>query len=163
MRTLELAVTLALVGCTGQTKLKEGTTMSNQPEDIAAIKQLAEDWRSGWIAGDVEFVLSLYAENPVLMPSGLPAVVGKDNIRPIYEAVMEEVDFDSQAKVMEVEASGNLGYFWCSYTITATPKAGGDSFEVPGKYLCIVKRQADNNWKITKLIDNSDHAAADAQ
>ena len=26
--------------------------MAEQSEDIAAIKQLAEDWHAGWIAGD---------------------------------------------------------------------------------------------------------------
>ena len=137
--------------------------MSKQAEDIAAIKQLAEDWRSGWLAGDVEFVLSLYAENPVLMPQGQSAIFGKENIRPLYEAVMKEVEFESQYKVMDVEVSGDLGYFWCSYTLTATPKASGQTFEVTGKYLCIVKRQEDGTWKITKLIDNSDQTPTDTQ
>jgi uncharacterized protein (TIGR02246 family) len=141
-----IIVSLMFAGC---------TNIHTLPEDIAAIKQLAEDWRSGWLTGDVEFVLSLYAEEPVLMPQGQPPIFGKKNIRPLYEAVMKEVEFDSQAKVMDVEVSGNLGYFWCSYTLTATPKAAGQTIEVEGKYLCIVKRQEDGNWKITKLIDNS--------
>ena len=149
--------------CTNIHTLPKDTTMSKQAEDIAAIKQLAEDWRSGWLAGDVEFVLSLYAENPVLMPQGQLAIFGKENIRPLYEAVMKEVEFESQYKVMDVEVSGDLGYFWCSYTLTATPKASGQTFEVTGKYLCIVKRQEDGTWKITKLIDNSDQTPTDTQ
>jgi uncharacterized protein (TIGR02246 family) len=152
-----------VVGCANQTNLPGGTIMSRETEDIAAIKQLAEDWRSGWLAGDAEFVLSLYAENPVLMPQGQPAILGKENIRPLYEAVMKEVEFKSQAKVMDVEVSGNLGYFWCSYTLTATPKTGGEPLEVAGKYVCIVKRQDDGSWKITKLIDNSDQTPTDTQ
>jgi uncharacterized protein (TIGR02246 family) len=137
--------------------------MSKQSEDITAIKQLAEDWRSGWLAGDVDFVISLYAEDPVLMPSGQPAIFGKENIRPLYKAVMGEVDLKSQYKVMDVEVSGDLGCFWCSYTLTATPKTGGDSLEVTGKYMCIVKRQDDGSWKISKLMDNSDQTPTDTQ
>ena len=46
--------------------------MAEQSEDIAAIKQLAEDWHAGWIAGDYESLPSLYADDPVLMPQNQP-------------------------------------------------------------------------------------------
>ena len=160
---LIIIVALMFGGCTKQANVQKDTIMSKESEDIAAIKQLAEDWRAGWIAGDAEFVLSLYADEPVLMPSGQPAIFGKENIRPLYEAVMKEVELKSQYKVMDVEASGDLGYFWCSYTLTATPKAGGETFEVSGKYICIVKRQDDGSWKITKLMDNSDQTTTGTQ
>jgi ketosteroid isomerase-like protein len=55
-----------------------------------------------------------------------------------------------------VESSGNLGYFWSSYSLTATPKVGGDPVNSKGKSLFIVKRQDDNTWKIALLMDNSD-------
>ena len=35
----------------------------------------------GWDNGDVEALLSLYADNPVLLPQGQPAIIGKDTIR----------------------------------------------------------------------------------
>jgi uncharacterized protein (TIGR02246 family) len=128
----------------------------NQESDITAIRQLAADWRQGWIDGDVAFVLSLYTNDPVLMPSGQPAVFGIDAIRPMYEVAMGAVDLDSRYEIRDIEVSGDLGYFWCTYTLMATPKEGGETFEVDGKYLCIVKRQADDTWKIARLIDNSD-------
>jgi uncharacterized protein (TIGR02246 family) len=163
MKVLRIIVVVILAGCTKQANIPKDAIMSKQSTDIAAIKQLAEDWRSGWIAGDTERVLSLYAEEPVLMPQGQPAISGKENIRPLYEAVMKEVEFESQYKVMDVEVSGYLGYFWCDYTLTATPKAGGETLEVAGKYMCIVKRQDDGSWKITKLMDNSDQTPTGTQ
>lgn len=36
--------------------------MTTKDEDIEAIKQLAENWRSGWLAGDADALLSLYAD-----------------------------------------------------------------------------------------------------
>jgi hypothetical protein len=39
---------------------------------------------------------------------------------------------------MDVEASGDLGYFWCTYKLTATPKAGGKSLEEEGKSVFII-------------------------
>jgi len=132
--------------------------MSKQSDDIDAIKQLAEDWRSGWLAGDADALLSLYADDPVLMPWGQPAVFGKDAIRPLYQSVFKDYAIKSQNKIMDIEASGDLGYFWCTYALTATPKAGGESFEEAGKSVFIVKREHGGAWKISRLIDNSDRA-----
>jgi uncharacterized protein (TIGR02246 family) len=130
-------------------------TTEGRCEDIQAIKQLAADWRSGWLAGDVDALLSLYADQPVLMPQGQAVVTGKDAIRRLYEAVVKEVTIKSESTLMEVEASGDWGYFWSAYRITATPKAGGAVSESEGKSVFIVKRQPDGAWKITRLIDNS--------
>jgi len=47
----------------------------------------------------------------------------------------------SETKLMDVEASGDLGYFWSTYALTATPKSGGESFEEEGKSVFIVKRE----------------------
>jgi len=57
---------------------------------------------------------------------------------------------------VEIEVSGDLGYFWSSYTLTVTPKAGGDQINNEGKSIFIIRRQDDNSWKIARLIDNSD-------
>jgi len=130
--------------------------MAEKSEVIDAIKQLAEAWRAGWLAGDADALLSLYADDSVLMPSGQPAVFGKDAIRPLYQSVLKEYIFKSQTRLMDVEVSGDLGYFWSTYKLTATPKAGGESFEEEGKSLFIVKREHGGAWKITRLIDNSD-------
>lgn len=126
--------------------------------DLIAIKRLAKDWRSAWLAGDAIALMTLFTDNPVVLPQGQPAIVGKDALRPLYEAVFREVVIKSNAKVIEVEASGDLGYFWATYSLTATPKAGGKSIKSKGKSLFIVKRQRQGAWKISRLIDNSDSA-----
>lgn len=133
--------------------------MLTRSADTEAIKQLAEDWRSGWLAGDAEALLALYAEKPVLMPWGQPAVFGKDAIRPLYQSVFKAYVIESETRVMDVEASGDLGYFWCTYKLRATPKGGGESLEEEGKSVFNVKREH-GAWKIARLIDNSDRVAA---
>lgn len=126
-----------------------------QSEDSDAIRQLAEDWRSGWLAGDADALLALYADDPVLMPWGQPPVLGKDAIRPLYQSVFKEYAFNSETRVMEVEACGDLGYFWCTYKMMATPKTGGKALGEEGKAVFILRREH-GNWKIARLIDNSD-------
>lgn len=130
--------------------------MGSRAEDLQAIKELAADWRRGWLAGDVDLLLSLYEDEPVLMPQDQPAVIGKDAIRPIYQSVLREFDIKSEGKLMEVEAVGDLGYFWSTYTLTAMPKGGGEPVRSAGKSVFIVKRQPGGAWKIARLMDNSD-------
>ncbi len=131
-------------------------TVSGQRADIRAIKQLAADWRSGWLAGDADALLALYADRPVLMAHGQPAIVGKAAIRPLYRALLKEVTIQSKGKLMEVQAAGDWGFFWSTYSLTATPKAGGKPIRSRGKSLFIVKRDRRGAWKIARLIDNSD-------
>jgi uncharacterized protein (TIGR02246 family) len=123
---------------------------------IEAIKQLAADWRAGWLAGDADRLLSLYADDPVLMPQDQPPVVGRDAIRSLYQSLLKDYRFESEGKLMEVEASGDWGYFWSIYRLTATPKAGGDPIRSAGKSVFIVKRDLSGAWKIARLIDNRD-------
>jgi uncharacterized protein (TIGR02246 family) len=146
---------LAFAGRAGKNDKSSEPTMYSRNEDLQAIEQLAADWRSGWLAGDVDALLSLYADDPVLMPQGQPVVRGKEAIRPLYQAVLSEVAIKSESTLMEVEVSGDWGYFWSTYTLTATSKAGGETISSEGKSLFIVKRQPGGAWKITRLIDNS--------
>ncbi len=133
--------------------------MTTQPEDIAAIRQLAADWRAGWLVGDVDALLALYADDPVVLPWGQPAVFGKAAIRALYEPVFRDYTISSEERVMEIEVSGDLGYFWVSYHLRAIPKSGGAPLEEDGKAVFIVRR-IQGAWKIARLIDNSDRAPA---
>ncbi|MHC4280732.1 MAG: YybH family protein [Planctomycetota bacterium] len=85
MKVLPIIVVLILAGCIKQTNLPEGTIMSRQTEDIAAINQLAEDWRAGWLTGDPETLLALLSDEPVLIMSHEPAIIGKEAIRELYQ------------------------------------------------------------------------------
>ncbi len=146
---------LSLAGCAGLKSVVNEPVVNSRSRDIEAIKQLAADWRAGWLVGDVDALLSLYSHDPVLMPQGQPAVSGKAAIRELYQAVLKEFRIESESALMEVEASGDWGYFWSTYRITAIPKAGGAKVESEGKSLFVVKRQPGGAWKVTRLIDNS--------
>lgn len=153
-----IVVVLALAGCAERNDFSGEPKTTNEHEDIEAIRKLAADWRSGWLTGDADLLLSLYTDDPVLMPQDQPAVVGKDAIRPLYEAVLKEYNFQSEGVLKEVVVSGDVGYYWSAYTLTATPKDGGEAIKSTGKTVCIVRRQPEGAWKIARLINNSDGA-----
>lgn len=132
------------------------SSLDRQGDDIRAIKRLAAAWRAGWLAGDADALLSLYADRPVLMPQGRPAIVGKSAIRPLYRAVFKAVSIRSTGRMREVVAAGDWGYFWSTYNLTATPKAGGRTVRSRGKSVFILQRTPRGQWRIARLIDNSD-------
>jgi len=134
---------------------KRRVSPNRRSSDIRAIKQLAADWRSGWLAGDADALVALYTDDPVLMPQGQPPIVGRAAIRSLYQAVLKEVVIKARGRLREVEASGDWGYFWSTYTLTATPRAGGAPIKSAGKSVFIVKRASGGAWKIARLMDNS--------
>ncbi|MHC4489424.1 MAG: YybH family protein [Planctomycetota bacterium] len=97
------------------------------------------------------------------MPQNQPAVVGKEAIRSLYQSVFEEFTVKGSGKLLEVEAAGDRGYFWSTYTLTATPKAGGEPIEDGGKSVFIVRCQHGGSWKIAHLIANSYRPPSNSQ
>ncbi len=130
--------------------------MADLTADIAAINSLFQNWGAGWDTGDVELLLSLYNDDPILLSQAQPPVVGKDAIRSQYLALFKDFSVKGIGEVVEIEASGDLAYLWSRYTLTANPKVGGEQVTGKGKSIFILKRQKDNSWKIARLIDNSD-------
>ena len=171
MKILPIIVVLILAGCIKQTNLPEGTIISKQTEDITAIKQLAEDWRVGWLTGGPETLLALLSDEPVLIMSSEDPIIGKEAIRTLYQYVFENYTFASDenytrttdVEEMEVEVDGDLGYIWSRYTNTETPKAGGETLEDHGQSVSIVRRQHDGSWKFSRLIINRSQPSTDSQ
>jgi len=86
------------------------------------------------------------------------AIAGKTVIRSLYQSLFEDYAIKDKGELIEADVSGDLGYIWIVYTLTAIPKAGGEPIEDEGKSVFIIRRQHDDSWKITRLIDNSDRA-----
>jgi uncharacterized protein (TIGR02246 family) len=128
----------------------------NQTKDIVALRKLAEEWHAGWIAGNAEALLALYADDPVLMPQNQAAVIGKEAIRALYASVFEQFSVKGRGQLVEIVVTGDWGYLWSTYILTATAKESGEVIEDNGKSVFIVRRQRNGSWKITRLITNSD-------
>jgi ketosteroid isomerase-like protein len=56
---------------------------------------------------------------------------------------------------VEVAASGDLAYDQGTYTMTG-PGPDGKPITDKGKYLAVVKKQADGSWKVAEDMWNSD-------
>ncbi len=84
------------------------------------------------------------------MPPDTPAEIGKEEIRVRMKPLFDQLIIKIPITVKEVRVSGDLAFSRGTYTLSTTPKAGGETTKVPGKFLTILQRQADGSWKIAR-------------
>jgi len=135
-------------GCGKQSKVGENEA------DIAAINNNIEQYTSSMNAGDLDRWISLWADDAIQMAPDAPAVIGKEQIRAKYASIFPLFIFNMNIANEEVKMSGDLACSHGNYTVSMTPKAGGETIVIDGKYLSIEERQADGSWKIIRSCFN---------
>ncbi len=118
--------------------------------DITAINELYKQATLACRTGDVELYLSLFTEDAVVMATEFPAIIGKEELRPVIEGLFGLIDLDLPYTVDEVEVPGDWAFARSSFQYSMTLKEGGETTTRAGKELDIFKRQADGSWKIYK-------------
>lgn len=126
----------------------------NMEADIAAISNNIEEYTSSMNAGDLDRWISLWADDAIQMAPGAPAVIGKEQIRAKYESIFPLFVFKMTIANEDVKISGDLACSYGNYTVSMTPKTGGETIMIDGKYLSIEERQADGSWKIIRSCFN---------
>ncbi len=127
-------------------------------KDIAAVKDMLNQYAIECNTGNFERWLSLWAEDGTQMPPDAPARKGIDQIREGMKPVFDDMKLDIVIKsVDDVEVHGDLGLTRCKYSLKLTPKAGGDTLDVmpDGKALTLFGKQNDGSWKIVYDCFNS--------
>jgi ketosteroid isomerase-like protein len=125
--------------------------------DVIAIEEVLNQYAVYANAGDLESWLSLHANDVVKMPPDAPAIFGIEDLRANFTPAFENFNTSCVLYPEEAHVDGDLGYARGNYSISITPKAGGETISLmpDGKYLTICKRQADGSWKISHDCYNS--------
>jgi uncharacterized protein (TIGR02246 family) len=129
--------------------------------DITAIKDMLNRYANITSAGDWDQWISLWADDGVQMPPDYPARIGKEQIRAGMKPLFDQLNLDIVIQSIEdAKIYGDFGFTRCIYTLKATPKAGGETFDVmpEGKALTLYERQPDGSWKIVYDCFNSSTA-----
>ncbi len=126
-------------------------------DDIAAIEEVLNQYAVTSNAGDFEGWLSLHADDVVKMPPDAPAIFGKEDLRANFAPAFDAFNTSCVIYPEETQVDGDMGFARGTYSISATPKAGGETIDImtDGKYLTLCKRQPDGTWKISHDCYNS--------
>jgi uncharacterized protein (TIGR02246 family) len=123
-----------------------------------AAESIWKEYAASLNAGDIDRWVALWTDDGVQMPPDEPPVVGKEKIRARNGAGLQKFKFDMSITNQEIQTAGDLAYARGTYKATLTPKQGGTSIPIDGKYMTILTRQPDGSWKIHRDIFNSNVA-----
>jgi uncharacterized protein (TIGR02246 family) len=122
--------------------------------DLAAIGAVRESYRQAVLATDAAAIAAAYTPDGVEMPPHMPMAEGRDAIQARNEPLGQVSEF--QITSVETVGSGDLAYDRGTFTFTATVEGMPGPVTDSGRYLVIVRRQADGAWLLARTIWNSD-------
>lgn len=117
--------------------------------DLHSMREASRAYASAWLSNDSEKVMATLVAEPVLSPSGLDYREGQKAARdfwfPANSPATNVTRFDT--KELEIDASGDLGFVRGTFTLAFD--YDGVSYENRGKFVSILRKQADGEWLIT--------------
>jgi uncharacterized protein (TIGR02246 family) len=128
---------------------------SNPQTDVEAINHVRAAHIAALNDGDVNAWVAAFTNDGVQMPPNAPANLGRESIRAWSQAFLAPFRVEFTLAVDEVQVGGDWAFERGTYTITLTPKAGGEPLQDIGKYLTIYQRQPDGAWGMARDIWNS--------
>ncbi len=124
--------------------------------DLAAIGAADSAFAAASNAGNLDALVAVYAADATLLPPNAPAMKGSEAIRGFWGGFLSAYEVEMELTSQEAEGRGDLAYVVGRYRFAATPKAKGPELKDEGKYVEVLKRQADGSWKYVVDIYNSD-------
>ncbi len=139
-RALALALILGIAGF--------AQPAAAQQDDAAALMQTSREWAKAVAGGDVEVILSYWANDAVVMAPDQPAVAGKEALRAFVLGMQKIPGFSItwEPERAVISASGDLGYLIEHNRVTLTGTDGTVTTQF-GKAVTIWRKDASGAWK----------------
>ena len=123
---------------------------------MAAIQKLHETDMAAAKIQDFETLITLCADDCIMLPPGQEAIVGKDAI---WAFMQESADEENQFEILEyvhnfdeVKLVGEWAYEWGTFRGAYRPVEGGDTIRVRQRLFRILQRQSDESWKVARAM-----------
>lgn len=147
------ALALVLAACSTSPTRTNDTTA-----DLAAITAFNARYLKSINDGDIATLSSLTDDDHMMITAGRPPTSGKAANDAANGRTFEQFKIVETWTPLETVIDRNLAYQRGTWTVAATPKAGGDTRHSTGKFVRIYQRQADRSWRMTRDVLLSDPA-----
>lgn len=144
-QTVLLTLIVALSSC---------ASVKSTEADVDAIRDVIQATARMNNASDVEGWMALFDEGAVYMPPGLPAITTRDGLREVAATGFAGWRSDIRITPDEIVVCGDWAFARMHVSGSATSRTSGESFPIELKEIVIYRRQADDRWKIARLIGN---------
>jgi uncharacterized protein (TIGR02246 family) len=140
--------------------LAGGNRSYAEKNDFSAIARSIEDrYSEALLAGDSESWISLWDDDAVMMPNEEMMIQGKQNIYTHIRSVMRILKWEVfDVQITKTIVGDNIGIVYGNYRSTEEFKTGGSRITLWGKYIDVLKKQADGTWKIIADCSNMNGA-----
>ncbi|NNM05868.1 MAG: DUF4440 domain-containing protein [Gemmatimonadetes bacterium] len=103
-----------------------------------------------------EIYLEFHTEDAVLMFPGGPAIQGHESIRPFIVDFVSGFEFSApDLTTHEIIVSGDLAVHRFSAVAWTVARAGGDTIRDDRKYLDVLRKGEDGEWRVARHIFNN--------
>jgi uncharacterized protein (TIGR02246 family) len=126
--------------------------------DVQAIKNLETTWNQDYAGKNADKIAAYYADDAVLMASGMASAAGKDAIHTLISQMVTDpaLTLKFQSSKVDAAKSGDLAYSQGSYTMTMTDANTKKVMNDHGSYVTVYHKQADGSWKVVSDIATSE-------
>ncbi len=120
-----------------------------------SLLSMDKKWSAAIAKGDIEQIVSFWADDAMAYVPGAPAAIGKDAIRAMVKRNRKTPGFALTTNPVDavVSSSGDLGYTFGTFTLSIQ-NPEGKSESRNGNYVCIWKKQTDGAWNCVVDISN---------
>ena len=146
--TLAIASALALGACSQAPE-------TNAAADIAAVDAIRNAFITAMNTGDAAAVGNLYTADGVSQHNHDKTITGRDAIVESQKEMFSQFVVKAEIMPDETRTMGAFGFDRGRYTMTMTPKAGGEPMTDEGRYIVLLQKEADGAWKVSRDMDNS--------
>lgn len=129
-------------------------TKQDNAADVATIEAMSAARAKAFNEGNAAAIARYFTEDAVLMAPGEPPMQGPEQVERYYQAIFDQYDTQLTSYYDEVEVSGGLAYGRGTAEVTLISKNGDSTTTSVSKYLNILKKQANGEWKTTHDIWN---------
>jgi uncharacterized protein (TIGR02246 family) len=138
-------------------------TSKDETDAIAAIRNVLESAEN---AGDADTAAELLTADAVFMVPDFPVQEGRAACSQFMHDIMSwsrnEFERHITYTSAEVAVMGDTAFDRGTFSFTVAPKIGGEGRRVTGKYFWLLRRNAEEPWKIARLIVSRNDESHDA-
>ncbi len=128
-------------------------------DDAYAIRLAKTKLRDAYSKGNVNGVLSVFADGYSDLSAGLPSFYGRE-AKTVLKHRLKKLFMRYRAQlavtIISIRVQGSLAFDWGWHKLTLTTKKGGRSNTTRTRYLEIWQKDAVGRWKIAIFLDNLD-------
>lgn len=143
---------LALASCAGA---RPYAAPVHEGRDADAIMEVWRSYERGINASDLDLWLSLWDEDGIQFPPDEAMHRGKAEIRAANVDFFPILEMRMSISPQEIAVLGDYAYSSGSYVLDFSERGSGEWTHVDGKFLTILRRQADGSWKLWRDCFNS--------